>query len=236
MASKSATSAPNRLLASLPNKDKQHFLSGCEEVELVMGDILAEPGQTIPYVYFPNGSFISLVMSIDSGASLEVGLVGNEGMYGTPLLLGVERAPFHVLVQGTGPALRMSAPLFMEELEQSAQLSRKLKRYFYVATLQLARAAACNRFHLVEQRLARWLLMTQDRAHSNQFHITQEFLSQMLGVRRVGVTRAAVSLQKRKLISYSRGEVQILDEVGLEAASCSCYRADCDMYTKILRC
>jgi CRP-like cAMP-binding protein len=229
-----AASVSNRLLAALPDTDRQHLLSGCEQVELVLGNILSEPGNTIHHVYFPLNSFISLVMSIDGGAALEVGLVGNEGMLGIPLILGIDIAPFHALVLGAGPALRITASKFLHELELSPALQRELKRYLYVTISQLAQIAACSRFHLIEQRLARWLLMTRDRAHSDEFHITQEFLAQMLGVRRVGITKAAGILQKNKLISYSRGDVKILDIHGLEAAACSCYQADKEIYDRIL--
>lgn len=227
-------SEESRLLAAIPGKDRQHFLSGCEQVELVLGHVLCEPGETIRHVYFPIDSFISLVTPIDGHSSLEVALIGREGMYGIPLLLGINVSPLLAVVQGSGLAIRMDAERFLSELKHSTALQQELNRYLYVLMSQLAQIAACNRFHVVEERLARWLLMTRDRARSAEFHITHEFLAHMLGVRRVGVTKAAGALQKKNLISYSRGDIRIIDATGLEAASCSCYRTDRDTYERIL--
>ena len=229
-----SVSATNHLLAALPRKNCEQLLVNCEQIELIFGEVLYRPKELIPYVYFPIGSSISLETPINGGAGLEVKLIGNEGMLGITLILEVDVAPFHALVVGAGPALRMSAPLFLRELERSVALQQELKHYLYVSMSQLALTTTCTRFHVVEARLARWLLMTHDRAQSNHFHITHEILANMLGVRRVGITKAARSLLKQKLINYRRGDITILDRVGLESVSCECYQADKEIYERVL--
>jgi CRP-like cAMP-binding protein len=161
-------------------------------------------------------------------------MVGREGMLGTQLVLGVEAAPLHAVVQGAGAAWRAGAAEFSRELTRSAALQRMLNRYVYVTMTQLASAASCLRFHQIGPRLARWLLMSQDRAHSDNFHITHEFLAYMLGVRRVGITTAASILQREGLIKYRRGEIEVLNRRGLKAAACSCYAADREAYVNAL--
>ncbi len=220
----------NSLLAALPRKDYQRLLAGLEPVNLTFGEVLYEPGDTISHAYFPSDSLVSLLTLVDGHLALEVGLVGREGMLGIPLVLGTNVSSVRALVQGTGTALRMKAARFHKEFRHSLPLQRELYRYTNVLMAQVTQTAACNRFHVVEARLARWLLMTGDRLRSDQFLLTQEFLANMLGVRRVGVTKAASALQKRKLISYCRGHITILDRKGLEAASCTCYEIIRDMH------
>ena len=234
MAASQRTNVVNRLIESLTGGDRRRMLGGCETVELAFAEVLSTPGAPLPYVYFPTGGFISLIMPVDESAALEVGMVGNEGMFGTALALGVELSSVRAVVQGAGTALRMDAAAFCRELVRSSALQQRIDRYIFVQLSQLAQTAACTRFHVVEARLARWLLMTQDRAQSNTFHITQEFLAFMLGVRRVGVTKAARSLQQRRLIQYSRGNIAVLDRRGLRAAACGCYKADLDSYARTL--
>lgn len=210
------------------------MLAGCESVDIHFADVLYEPQQKIRHVYFPVDSFVSYARSMERGERVELGMIGSEGMLGISLALGVGIAPFYAIVQGTGSAWRMKADFFKKEFENSAALRRRINRYIYVLLNQSAQNATCLRFHLVEQRLARWLLMTQDRAESDQLHLTQEFLSSMLGVRRVGVSNAASSLHEQKLISYSRGEINILDREGLIRAACPCYQADIHYYDSVM--
>jgi CRP-like cAMP-binding protein len=224
----------NQLLAGLPQPLRGRLLRRLEPVELRMEQVLSSPGQRMRHVFFPTHSFISLIVPLDGHAGLEVGLVGDEGMVGVSAILGLAVAPMHTLVQGAGAALRMETAAFISEIQRSAPLQRLLNRYLYVTLSQLAQSGACTRFHLVEARLARWLLMTRDRAHADEFYITHVFLSHMLGVRRAGITRAAGSLRKRNLIHYSRGLLTIIDSVGLEKAACSCYATHRKEYARML--
>jgi hypothetical protein len=221
----------NRLIESLPNKDRERLVAGCVPVALCRAEVVGEAGKALRYVYFPSACFISLSPSGDP-ASFDIALIGDEGMLGLPLALGIEAAHGRALVQGGGAALRMSAARFKLELKRSPALRRTVGRYVFVRMSQLGLAAACNRFHVLEQRLARWLLMTADRAHSASFSLTHDKLASMLGVRRVGVTTAANGLQGRKLISYARGRITILDRTGLKRVSCGCYQADIDIYER----
>ena len=227
--------AQNHLIERLPRKDRLRLLSLCEPIDLVFAEVLCEPGERTRYVYFPVDGFISLLTQIDGKAALEVGMVGREGMLGIQLAMGVSTTPLHALVQGAGSAWRIGAGVFKRELVQSGALRNGLSRYAYVLMSQLATSAACLRYHEIGPRLARWLLMSQDRAHADRFRVTQEFLSYMLGVRRVGVTRAASELQRAGHIRYRRGVLTVLDRAGLEAAACDCYAADRRSYAKVLQ-
>lgn len=231
---RAATAAPitNRLLDRLPGKDRARVLAACESVELSFPEVLVEPGGAMRNVYFPTDSFISLLVPMGGKSMLEIALAGNEGFYGVLVALGVTTSPVRAMVQGSGHAWQMGDEAFRRELAQVPSLRRSVDRYVHVRMEQLIQTAGCNRFHLVEQRVARWLLMTADRAHATTFHITHEFLAYMLGVRRVGITEAASVLQGRRLIRYRRGAMTILDRKGLERASCSCYRTDLSIYRR----
>lgn len=224
----------NLLLAALPSPDRRRLLAGCEQVDLVPSDVMHEPGERIRHVYFPTDSVISLITPMSGHDRLEVGQVGSEGMLGISLVLGVNAARTLALVQGAGGAWKLDTEQFRHELEHCDPLRRGLKRYVHVVMYQLAQMVICTRFHVVEARLARSLLMTRDRTNSNEFHVTHERLAQNLGVRRAGVTRAASSLQVRKLISYSRGDITILDRRGLQGAACACYAVDREAYANVM--
>jgi CRP-like cAMP-binding protein len=224
----------NHLIDSLPRKEQTRILKLCEPVNMVFGTILCEPDQTYTHVHFPLTGFISLVATVDNHPPLEMGLIGNEGMLGITLMLGIDVVPMRALVQGSGTALRMAASRFRQEFRDSPAILRTFNRYLYVLMAQLSQTVSCTRFHAVGARLARWLLMTHDRAHADHFHLTHEFLADMLGVRRSGITIAAGELQMRKLISYTRGEITILDRKGLEAAACECYAAVIDDYKRLI--
>ena len=225
-------SIPNRLLGALPRKDYRKLLPFLEPIELAFSDVLYEPHARIRHVYFPIDCFVSMLTSVDGDRVAEVGLVGSEGMVGVPAVLGAAISPFRAVVQGGGKAMRMNIVDFRREFSESAALRRVLFLFTHLLMIQIAQTAACNRFHVVQERMARWLLMTRDRVNSNEFRITQDFLALMLGVRRVGITVAAGSLQERNLIGYRRGTMTILNQRGLEAAACGCYQTVRETFTQ----
>ena len=214
----------NRLLAALPRKEYQRLLPELEQVTMPFAEVLFEPGERISHVYFPNDSIISLLAEVADRSTLEVGIVGNEGVAGISVFMGVDTPRHRGVVQGFGTAMRLRASVLRKESDLVGPLHRLLHLYAHSLLTQVSQSAACNRFHVVDARLARWLLMTGDRLGTNEFRLTQEFISNMLGVRREGVNKAAGVLQKNGLINYSRGRIEILDRAGLEAVSCECYR------------
>lgn len=214
----------NQLLATLPKNEYQRLLPQLEYVDLPFAEVLYEPGASNRHVYFPNNAIVSLLIKVADHAAIEVGIVGNEGMAGINVFMGVSTARYRAVVQGAGTALRMKAAALRKEASHVGSLHSLLRRYSHSLLTQATQSAACNRFHRVNTRLARWLLMTHDRLGTDEFRVTQEFMSNMLGVRREGVTGAAGILQRDQLISYSRGQVKILNRAGLEAVSCECYR------------
>lgn len=216
-------SIKNRLLAALPLEEYSRLLPNLETVPLEFKQVLYEPNQLIDYVYFPNHGVISVLNIMEDGQAVEVATVGNEGMIGLPVFLGADKSLQQAFAQIPGDAMRMRVDVFKDKVTPGSSLHHLLQRYTQVLFNQVAQSAACNRLHSIEERCSRWLLMTQDRVGKDQFPLTQEFLSQMLGVRRASVTVVSGILQKAGLIQYTRGKITILDRVGLEAASCECY-------------
>jgi CRP-like cAMP-binding protein len=229
-----ADARANRLLAALPLADRQRLLEQLEPVTLDLRQRVYEPGKPIEHVYFPTTTVISLLAVMDDGQAVEVATVGNEGMAGIPVFLGVMASPGLAFAQIAGQALRMAAGAFREQANGAGEVQELLQRYTYAFFTQLAQGAACNRLHSMDQRLARWLLLTHDRVGQDQFPLTQEFMAQMLGVRRATVTEAAGRLQQANLITYSRGLISVLDRPGLEAASCECYRIISGEYARLI--
>jgi len=226
--------AQNQLVELLGREDRRSLLSICERVTLVLGQVVCDPETPTRYLYFPIDSFISMVATVAGSPGVEVGMVGREGLLGSHVVLGPGKTTLRGVVQGPGSALRVPRIPFRRELESSASLRRVLDRYVAVLMVQLATSAVCLRHHQIGPRLARWLLMSHDRAGADTFRITHEFLSYMLGVRRVGITQAAGSLQRSGLIAYNRGTLSVVDRPGLEATACACYAADRKSYAGLL--
>jgi CRP-like cAMP-binding protein len=227
-------SVANRLIEGLPRKARSRLLAMSESVELTLAQVLHDRDAEARYIYYPVDSTLSLWTSPEETPAMEVAMVGNEGMLGAHFALGVSTPATFAQVLKAGQAWRMPAADFKNELTSNESLQRSICRYLHVTVLQGVSMARCARFHSLDQRLARWLLMTHDRAHKDTFRVTHELMAGMLGVRRVGVTTAAVALQRRAAISYARGEITVLDRKTLEDAACSCYAADRRSYLKFL--
>jgi CRP-like cAMP-binding protein len=223
MSPESQPPIPNRILAALPGKAYERLDRHLKPVSLRLGETLYNPEERIPYVYFVDTGVISLVANMNDGASVEVGLVGNDGILGLPVVLGDDISPNHAIVQIAGGAMRMSVAALRKELKRDGALRSLLLLTTLTMLKQVSQTAACNGKHAVGQRLARWLLMCHDRVPGNELKLTQEFISQMLGIRRSGVSEAAGVLQSQGLISYSRGHITIINRSGLEEFACECY-------------
>jgi CRP-like cAMP-binding protein len=214
----------NSLLDSLSEQDSHELLARCERVELAAGALLWAQGGAMPYVYFPTGSVVSLVAQTNDRHRIEVGLVGAEGAVGVGLILGAATTATAAIVQAAGSALRLDAAKFRKAQERSASLRGSMQRYVHARLSELAMSAACNRFHMIEARLARWLLLLRERCAADVLQVTQDRIAVALGVGRVGVTHSAGVLRDRGLLRYSRGRITLLDIVGLRQAACSCAR------------
>ena len=225
----------NKILAALPREEFERFEAKLKPVRLALGETLYLPEQKMEHVYFVTRGVVSLLAALENGATVEAGVIGPEGMVGIPVVLGADSTPNQALVQGEGEALRMSSNDVRIEFRNGGKLRDLTLRYTHTLFTQVAQTAACNRLHSIEQRLARWLLLTQDRVDSHEFVLTQDFLSRMLGVRRAGVSVAATTLKQAGLIDYHRGTMMVVDRKGLENYSCECYGIVRDEYDRYLQ-
>lgn len=224
----------NALIDALPRAARSRLLSICESVDLVSGRLVSGTDTPTRHVYFPTGSILSLMTSSKDSPVLEVGMVGSEGMLGLQVVLAIDSIPLQADVRGSGGALRIATELFNRELASSRPLRQRLNCYLQVTLLQFTLEARCARFHQINQRLARWLLMTQDRTHADSLSVTQALIAHMLGVRRVGIATAASELQRRGIIRYSRGILTVVDRKALESQSCACYGTARKTYARFL--
>ena len=224
----------NRLLAALPTEDYQRLVPYLYPVELPQYKILYAAGENYDYAYFPSYSIVSTVAIMKNGSITEIGVIGNEGMVGLPIILNTSYTNSTAIVQVGNGGYRIAAERLQEELERGGALKRLLMRYTQARIIQLGQTAACNRYHTLEQRLARWLLMVRDHIQKDEFNLTQEFVSQMLGVRRTGVSQIAAKFQEEGIIYYKRGFIRIISEQKLEAASCECYRMIAKEFNRLI--
>lgn len=224
----------NRLIGWLGRRERKRLIERCEPFDMSLSDVLSQANARTRYAYFPLDGFVSLVVEVDERPGLEVGMVGCEGMLGAELLLDQMAPPWRAVVQGAGSSWRIKTSDFQQTLADSPGLRRLVARYLAFRVEQLTLAAACERFHEIGPRLARWLLMSHDRAQGDTFHVTHQFLAFMLGVRRVGVTLAASELQRQGLITYRRGELTVLDRLGLQLRACSCYSRNQRVYDQLM--
>jgi CRP-like cAMP-binding protein len=224
----------NRLLAALPPADLQRWLPDLGLVKLPLGEVLYEPGNTLSHIYFPTTVIVSLLYVMENGASAEIAVAGNEGLIGISLFMGGESTPSRAVVQSAGHAFRMKAQILKDEFARNGPVLHLLLRYTQALITQMAQTAVCNRHHSVDQQLCRWLLLSLDRLQGEEIVMTQELIANMLGVRREGVTEAALKLQKAGIISYSRGRIAVLDRAGLEKLTCECYAVVKREYDRLL--
>jgi CRP-like cAMP-binding protein len=235
MAEATVSMGRNRLLESLDSATRKSLTPHLTLVDLHLKQYIYKPNEPLANVYFPINAVISMLAPPEVGASIEVATIGNEGFAGLPVFLGAKSAPGTSFAQIAGQALRMRAVDFRSAVERNGSLTRVLHRYTQALMVQISQGTACNRAHSIQQRCARWLLLTHDRVGGDEFPLTQEFLAQMLGVRRASVGEVATALQKRGLIRYSRGRIRIMNRRGLESASCICYSIIRNEYERLLK-
>jgi CRP-like cAMP-binding protein len=223
----------NHLLAALPDSEMARWLPQLESVEMPLSEVLYEASGTMSHVYFPTTSIVSLLYVMESGASAEIAMVGNEGIVGISLFMGGDSTPSRAVVQSAGQGFRLPSKVIKEEFNRAPVL-HLLLRYTQALITQMSQTAVCNRHHSLDQQLCRWLLLSLDRLEGNELVMTQELIANMLGVRREGVTESALSLQKAGLIQYARGHIRVLDRPGLESRCCECYAVVKNEYDRLL--
>jgi len=224
----------NHLLAALPQAEWKRWLPQLEAVAMPLGQVLYESGSTLSHVYFPTTSIVSLLYVMESGASAEIAVVGNEGLVGVALFMGGESTPSRAVVQSAGHGFRLEAHVLKGEFDRASPVMHLLLRYTQALITQMAQTAVCNRHHTLDQQLCRWLLLSLDRLEGIELVMTQELIANMLGVRREGVTAGALKLQQAGLIRYARGHITVLDRPGLEKRSCECYAVVKKEYDRLL--
>ena len=224
----------NHLLAALPDAEWQRWLPELESIDMPLGQVLYESGNTLSHVYFPTTSIVSLLYVMENGASAEIAVVGNEGIVGISLFMGGGSTPSRAVVQSAGRGLRLNAQMLKSEFNLNGPVLHLLLRYTQALITQMAQTAVCNRHHSLDQQLCRWLLLSLDRLRDNELVMTQELIANMLGVRREGVTGAALHLQEAGLIRYTRGRISVLDRAGLEKRTCECYGVVKKEYDRLL--
>jgi CRP-like cAMP-binding protein len=224
----------NRLLAALPDADRRRWHPNLELVSLRLGEVLYEPGVTLSHVYFPTTAIVSLLYVMEDGASAEIAVAGNEGIVGISLFMGGDSTPSRAVVQSAGHALRLKSQILKDDFKRHGPVLYLLLRYTQALITQMAQTAVCNRHHSVDQQLCRWLLLSLDRLPGDKLVMTQELISNMLGVRREGVTEAALKLQNARVIRYARGRITVLDRQGLEKLTCECYAVVKKEYDRLL--
>ncbi len=232
--SRSSTPITNDILAALPEEEMSRIKDNLELIELPLGTVLYESGETLKNVYFPTDAIVSLLYVMEEGDSAEIAVVGKEGVVGVSLFMGGESTPSRAVVQSAGWAFRLKAPLMKSEFDRAGILMHLLLRYTHALITQMSQTAVCNRHHSLDQQLCRWLLLSLDRLTGDELVMTQELIANMLGVRREGVTQAALNLQKAGLISYARGRIKVLDRKGLEERTCECYAVVKNEYDRLL--
>ncbi len=224
----------NHIFEAMPTNEWERLLPFIETIELPLGKVLYEPGTKMSHVIFPSSAIVSLLYALENGSSAEIAVVGNEGVVGISIFMGGESTSSRAVVQSAGVGYRIKSSILLDEFNRGGPIMHLLLRYTQALITQMSQTAVCNRHHSLDQQLCRWLLLSADRLTGNELIMTQELIANMLGVRREGVTEAALKIQKAGLIQYARGHITILDRHGLERRTCECYQVVKTEYDRLL--